>query len=144
MHFYCRIVVYCALCNSKSLKISYAWRGMPIEFTQYPPQKNTGSSSDTARLSMMYDGSGRRISKTLPMNPTTATSLKMVKVTHYTGIGTEIREEFHSGSRERLSVVVNMPQRLGRNKVADASQPADDNASTMAVYRIIANIYWTV
>ncbi|MBR6943313.1 MAG: hypothetical protein IKH55_09735 [Fibrobacter sp.] len=35
---------------------------MPIEFTQ--TQQPTGSSSDTARLSMMYDGSGRRISKT--------------------------------------------------------------------------------
>ncbi len=117
---------------------------MPIEFTQYPPQKNTGSSSDTARLSMMYDGLGRRISKTFLTKSATTASWDSVKVTHYTGIGTEIREEFHNGSRERVSVVVNMPQRLGRNKVADASQPADDNASTMAVYRTIANIYWTV
>ena len=113
---------------------------MPVEFRLEP----TGSSSDTTRLVMMYDCTDRRISKTLPTNPTTATSLEMVKVTHYTGIGTEIREEFHSGSRERLSVVVNMPQRLGRNKVANASQLTDDNASTMAVYRVIENIYGTV
>ncbi len=52
----------------------------------------TRSSSDTARLSMMYDGSGRRISKTLLTKPATATNWETVKVTHYTGIGTEIRE----------------------------------------------------
>ena len=52
-----------------------------------------------------------------------------VYMTHYTGIGTEVREEFHNGTREKVNVVVNMPQGLGRYKVADASQPADDNAS---------------
>ncbi|MBR2073824.1 MAG: hypothetical protein IKB43_07695 [Fibrobacter sp.] len=65
---------------------------MPIEFTQYPPQKNTGSSSDTARLSMMYDGLGRRISKTFLTKSATTASWDSLKVTHYTGIGTEIRE----------------------------------------------------
>ena len=137
---------------------------MPVEFRLEP----TGSSSDTARLSMMYDGSGRRISKTLLTKPATAASWDTVKVTHYTGIGTEVREEFHNGTREKVNVVVNMPvffrvtltrlkprsyiekdilrlsnggailpkqsfgasrQGLGRYKVADASQPADDNAS---------------
>ena len=114
--------------KSKGLEILYDWRGMPIEFIQQ--SQPAGSSSDTLfRLLMMYDGSGRRISKTLLTKPATATSWETVKVTHYTGIGTEIREEFHNGSRERVSVVVNMPQGLGRYKVADASQPADDNAS---------------
>ena len=101
---------------------------------------------------MMYDGSGRHISKTLLTKAATATNWETVKVTHYTGIGTEIREEFHNGSRERVSVVVNMPQGLGRYKVADASQPADDNASrtfewylknhlgsTMLVYGTVAS-----
>ena len=32
VHFYCRTAVYCALRNSKGLKISYDWRGMPVEF----------------------------------------------------------------------------------------------------------------
>ena len=32
VHFYCRTVVYCALRNSMRLKISYDWRGMPVEF----------------------------------------------------------------------------------------------------------------
>ena len=107
------------------MKISYDWRGMPIEFKLQDEE----NSSDSTRLAMMYDGSGRRISKTLLTKPATAATWDTVKVTHYTGIGTEIREEFHNGSRERVSVVVNMPQGLGRYKVADASQPAEDNAS---------------
>ncbi len=123
---------------------------MPIEFIQQP--QPTGSSSDTARLSMMYDGSGRRISKTFLTKSATAASWDTVKVTHYTGIGTEVREEFHNGSRDKVNVVVNMPQGLGRYKVADASQPADDNASrtfewylknhlgsTMLVYGTVAS-----
>ena len=173
--------------KSKRMKISYDWRGMPVEFRLEP----TGSSSDTARLSMMYDGSGRRISKTFLTKPATAASWDTVKVTHYTGIGTEVREEVHNGTREKVNVVVNMPvffrvtltrlkprsyiekdilrlsnggailpkqsfgasrQGLGRYKVADASQPADDNASrtfewylknhlgsTMLVYGTVAS-----
>ena len=97
---------------------------MPIEFRLEP----TGSSSDTARLSMMYDGSGRRISKTFLTKSATAASWDTVKVTHYTGIGTEIRENI-AGPVKETKVVVNMPSGLGRYKVADASQPADDNAS---------------
>ncbi len=102
-------------------------RGMPIEFIQQ--SQPAESSSDTARLSMMYDGSGRRISKTFLTKSATAASWDTVKVTHYTDIGTEVREEFHNGTREKVNVVVNMPQGLGCYKVADASQPADDNAS---------------
>ena len=74
---------------------------MSVEFRLEP----TGSSSDTARLLMMYDGSGRRISKTFLTKSATAASWDTVKVTHYTGIGTEVREEFHNGTREK----VNMP-----------------------------------
>lgn len=139
--------------KSKRLKISYDWRGMPIEFTQYPPQENTGVSDDTLyKIAMAYDGTGRRISKTLLTKSATAACWDTVKVTHYTGIGTEVREEFHNGSREKVNVVVNMPQGLGRYKVADASLPADDNASrtfewylknhlgsTMLVYGTVAS-----
>lgn len=43
--------------------IFYDWKGMPIEFIQQP--QPTGSSSDTLfKLTMAYDGAGRRISKT--------------------------------------------------------------------------------
>lgn len=61
---------------------------MPVEFRLEP----TGSSSDTARLSMMYDGLGRRISKTFLTKSATTANWDSVKVMHYTGIGTEIRE----------------------------------------------------
>ena len=37
---------------------------MSIEFTQYPPQKNTGSFCDTTHLVMVYDGSGSRTTGT--------------------------------------------------------------------------------
>ena len=47
--------------KSKGLKISYDWRGMPVEFRLKP----TGSSDNGLfGLSMAYDGLGRRISKT--------------------------------------------------------------------------------
>ena len=55
VHFYCRTAVYCALRNSKRLKNSYDWRGMPVEFMQYLPQENTGVSGDTL-YKMAYDG----------------------------------------------------------------------------------------
>ncbi len=50
---------------------------MPVEFLLEP----TGSSSDTTRLVMMYDGSGRRISKALLTKSAATTSWDMVKVT---------------------------------------------------------------
>ena len=96
---------------------------MPVEFQQQEP---SGGSSHATRLVMMYDGSGRRISKTFLTKSATAACWDTVKVTHYTGIGTEVREDF---SKNQTKVVVNMPQGLGRYKVADASLPADDNAS---------------
>jgi len=106
--------------KSKGLKISYDWRGMPVEFMQ--ESQPTGSSSDTARLSMMYDGSGRRISKTFLTKSATASSWDTVKVTHYTGIGTEIRENY-AGPAKQTKVVVNMPQGLGRYGIEDAENP---------------------
>ena len=138
---------------------------MPVEFRLEP----TGSSGNSLfRLTMAYDGSGRRISKTRWIKKVGSQDWEKELETHYTGIGTEVREEFHNGSREKVNVVVNMPvffrvtltrlkprsyiekdilrlsnggailpkqsfgasrQGLGRYKVADASQPADDNAS---------------
>ena len=75
--------------SSKGLKISYDWRGMPVEFLQQEP---SGGSSHATRLVMMYDGSGRRISKTLLMRAGDSQGWDTTLVTHYTGIGTEVRE----------------------------------------------------
>ncbi|SOE78411.1 RHS repeat-associated core domain-containing protein [Fibrobacter sp. UWT3] len=62
---------------------------MPVEFLQQEP---SGGSSHATRLVMMYDGSGRRISKTLLTRASDSQGWDTTLVTHYTGIGTEIRE----------------------------------------------------
>ena len=61
---------------------------MPVEFLQQEP---SGGSSHATRLVMMYDGSGRRISKTA-MRMVGDDDWDTTLVTHYTGIGTETRE----------------------------------------------------
>jgi len=92
---------------------------MPVEFRLEP----TGSSSDTLfRLLMEYDGSGRRISKTVMHKVAGAADWDTTQVTHYTGIGTEIRENY-AGPSKQTKVVVNMPQGLGRYGIEDAENP---------------------
>ena len=121
MHFYCRTVVYCALRNSKEMKILYDWRGMPIEFIQ--TQQPTGSSGNSLfRLTMAYDATGRRISKTRWVKSANSQDWEKELVTHYTGIGTEIRENF-AGPAKETKVVVNMPQGLGRYGIENAENP---------------------
>lgn len=92
---------------------------MPIEFTQ--TQQPTGSSGNSLfRLTMAYDATGRRISKTRWVKSANSQDWAKDLVTHYTGIGTEIREDF---SKNETKVVVNMPQGLGRYGIEDASNP---------------------
>ena len=87
----------------------------------------TGSSSDNLfKLTMSYDGSGRRISKTRWVKKVGLQDWEKELVTHYTGIGTEVREEFHNGTREKVNIVVNMPQGLGRYGIEDAEKPDFD------------------
>ena len=89
---------------------------MPIEFIQ--DSQPTGSSDNSLfRLTMAYDGSGRRISKTRWVKKLGSQDWEKELVTHYTGIGTEVREDF---SKNQTKVVVNMPQGLGRYGVEDA------------------------
>ena len=83
---------------------------MPVEFMQYPPLENTGVSGDTLfRLTVAYDGSGRRISKTRWVKARGDAGWSREHVTHYTGIGTEIRENMPGGTLKDVRVVVNMP-----------------------------------
>ncbi len=102
--------------KSKQMKIAYDWRGMPVEFVRKT------DSGDSLKLVMKYDGSGRRISKMLLAKSASATNWDSVKVTHYTGIGTEVREEFADSASE-TKVVVNMPQGLGRYGIESAGNP---------------------
>ena len=112
---------------------------MPIEFIQYA--QPTGSSSDTLfRLTMAYDGSGRRISKTSMRKVVGNEDWDTTQVTHYTGIDTEVRENYASPAKE-TKVVVNMPQGLGRYGIEDADPNANFEwylknhlGSTMLVY----------
>ena len=98
---------------------------MPIEFIQEP--QPTGSSSDTLfRLTMAYDGSGRRISKTSMRKVVGNADWDTIQVTHYTGIGTEVRENY-AGPAKETKVVVNMPNGLGRYGIEDAG--STDNGS---------------
>lgn len=107
--------------KSKQLQISYDWRGMPVEFTQIA--KPVGSSDNKLyKLVVNYDGSGRRISKTSMYKDVGASDWQTSQVTHYTGIGTEIRENF-AGSAPETKVVVNLPQGLGRYEVENAAAP---------------------
>ena len=131
------------------MKISYDWKGMPIEFIlQQQPTRSSGNS--LFRLTMAYDGSGRRISKTRWVKSANSQDWEKELVTHYTGIGTEVRESF-TGPAGETKVVVNMPNGLGRYGIEDAAA-ANANASknfewylknhlgsTMLVYGTVAS-----
>ncbi|MCL4103372.1 hypothetical protein MMG03_002989 [Fibrobacter succinogenes] len=110
---------------------------MPVEFRMETRSgnvlENTRSCSrgDSLMLTMAYDGSGRRVSKTRfrkacisdKADGVYAADWERELVTHYTGIGTEVRESFHNGTPSETKVVVNMPQGLGRYMPEDASAP---------------------
>ena len=113
--------------KSKGLTISYDWRGMPVEFVR------TKGLDKKFKLSMMYDGSGKRLSKTV-WTMGEGGDWEKVSVTHYSGIGTEVRELFHNDELDKVKVVMSMPQGLGRygvEEITDSYTPrsADDNAN---------------
>ena len=102
---------------------------MPVEFTRdnicFDIREQTVCGS--MKLIMAYDGSGRRISKTRMRdygNGVWQTEL----VTHYSGIGTEVRENF-AGATSETKVVVNMPEGLGRYGLEDAVIPYSNTNS---------------
>ena len=123
--------------SSKGLTISYDWRGMPIEFLMQPADKDT-----SYRITMAYDGTGRRISKTTARKVDNG-SWDTTLVTHYTGIGTEIRENF-AGATPETKVVVKMPEGLGRYKVEDAVKMDFDGreGDEIAGYRPLPKFEW--
>lgn len=108
--------------KSKNLTISYDWRGMPVEFVRETcTAYGHYTVCDSTKLVMAYDGSGRRISKTRMKKTAFDGPWYATLVTHYTGIGTEVRENMPGGTLKDVRVVVNMPQGLGRYMPEDAS-----------------------
>ncbi|MCQ2280764.1 MAG: hypothetical protein MJZ49_08205 [Bacteroidales bacterium] len=97
---------------------------MPVEFLH-----ETGDNSKDYKLLMAYDGSGRRISKTRYAKDDQFGYWYLDHVTHYTGIGTEVREAMRRSASPEVKVVVNLPQGLGRYGVEDAEKPSSGNAT---------------
>ncbi|MCQ2050382.1 MAG: hypothetical protein MJZ22_05215, partial [Candidatus Saccharibacteria bacterium] len=76
-------------------------------------------ANEAYKLMMAYDGSGRRISKTRMMKTAADGEWYVDNVTHYTGIGTEVRESYFGGSMNNAKVVVKSLQGESRkNKLA--------------------------
>nr|WP_297342261.1 RHS repeat-associated core domain-containing protein [uncultured Fibrobacter sp.] len=118
--------------KSKKMRITYDWRGMPVEFVR------RAGNVYSLKLVMAYDGSGKRISKT-SMRKMSGGEWDSLKVTHYTGIGTEIRENF-AGPTKETKVVVNMPQGLGRYGIEDAERPDFDGMTGNSQVGYIPNV----
>jgi RHS repeat-associated protein len=98
-------------------------------FLPKSPPENTGVSGDTLyKMAMAYDGTGRRVSKTRWVKAQGDAGWQRKHVTHYTGIGTEVRENF-AGESPETKVVVNMPQGLGRYGIEDADHVAENGSA---------------
>jgi len=84
---------------------------MPVEFTRNDARIDIHEQivCGSMKLVMAYDGSGRSISKTRMKKTAFDGPWYASLVTHYTGIGSEIREEYHNGELQSTKVVVNMP-----------------------------------
>ncbi|OWV06178.1 RHS repeat-associated core domain-containing protein [Fibrobacter sp. UWH3] len=105
---------------------------MPVEFLH-----ETGDNSKDYKLLMAYDGSGRRISKTRYAKDDQFGYWYLDHVTHYTGIGTEVREAMRRSASPKPDVVVNMPQGLGRygvERYSDSYVAKSANENTQASF----------
>ena len=111
---------------------------MPVEFVH-----DVNDADEACKLVMAYDGSGRRISKTRLRRDLGASDWVVENVTHYTGIGTEVRESYFGGAMNNAKVVVNMPQGLGRYMPEDAVDGLNGvSGSQLAGYRPPAKFEW--
>src|SRR5690554_4336388 len=101
---------------SKKMSVKYNHRGLPTEFKREVSSVETGA--DSVRLVLNYDGAGSRISKIRERKSASETEWTAELTTHYTGIGSEIREDAVNNATK---VVVNLPQGLGRYDIENAS-----------------------
>jgi RHS repeat-associated protein len=98
---------------SKKMTVSYDYRGLPTAFAKQE------LSGDSVRLLMTYDGAGNRISKRYERKAAAENAWTLQLATHYTGLGSEIRE---NGLDNTAKVVVNLPQGFGRYSPSSASE----------------------
>src|SRR5574344_980730 len=104
--------------KSKEMTISYDHRGLPVEFKREVPSiSGVAGEKDSVRLTLAYDGAGSRITKKRERK-VSGGEWTTELATHYTGIGSEIREDALNNATK---VVVNLPQGLGRYDIEDAS-----------------------
>src|SRR5574344_701343 len=117
---------------SKNMTVTYDWRGLPTEFVREVPSA-TGivGEVDTVRLLMTYDGSGSRIGKRYERRNAGDTAWALQLATHYTGLGSEIRE---NGLDKTARVVVSLPQGLGRYGVESASESVANAVPSFEYY----------
>ena len=78
---------------------------MPVEFVH-----DVNDVKKAYKLVMAYDGSGRRISKTVWRKDVDRGYWYTDNITHYTGIGTEVREAMRRSASPETKVVVHMPE----------------------------------
>ena len=110
---------------------------MPVEFVH-----DVNDAKDAYKLVMAYDCSGRRISKTRMRKDDQRGYWYPDHVTHYTGIGTEVRESYRRATSPEVEVVVNVPNGLGRYGVEDAADPYKGIDKERAGYIPSAKIEW--
>jgi RHS repeat-associated protein len=110
--------------KSKQMTVRYNHRGLPTEFKRESSSSENGA--DSVRLVLNYDGAGSRISKIRERKSAGETEWTTELATHYTGIGSEIREDAINNATK---VVVNLPQGLGRYDIASASEPSSSESS---------------
>src|SRR5690554_862787 len=89
------------------------------------------NGADSVRLVLNYDGAGSRISKIRERKSASETEWTMELATHYTGIGSEIREDAINNATK---VVVNLPQGLGRYDIASASESSASSVPSFEWY----------
>src|SRR5574344_2802628 len=115
--------------KSKKMTVKYNHRGLPTEFKRERSSDENGA--DSVRLLLSYDGAGSRISKIRERKSAGETEWTLELATHYTGIGSEIREDAINNATK---VVVNLPQGLGRYEIASASESSANTVPSFEWY----------
>src|SRR5690554_8107154 len=117
--------------KSKQMTIFYDHRGLPVEFKREVPSiSGVAGEKDSVRLTLAYDGAGSRITKKRERKVSGGEWTTKL-ATHYTGIGSEIREDAINNATK---VVVNLPKGLGRYDIASASESSASSVPSFEWY----------